>query len=404
MFKVSVACPNCSASLTVPADVLGRKIKCPKCQEVVRLPTATDLKSLDLAESASVPAVVPSKPATSGKQVSTGPAAARPTVPATTVVNPPAANPPGPIMAKPLVPMAKVIAPAAVAPLPEMTSPKDSPPNFSGLDSKIALEDKPRVKLRRKQSNPWPIILLGVGALVVLGLIVTVLILVLPATTGGSGTNIPEIQYVKDSQTEVGKTVRIPIAVTYPSHFTSADKERWTLQVAPENPEGTAWDAAAGFLTWSPGTRDAGKSHVLAMTIQDSVTREVNRGTFQIHVPALTPGIMSALAQLAKNQVEFTATIPKPIEAMKHGESTPNLVEFQIGTDRVDVYDYSSGEIASAKLLEIDDAKLEELGLTVNMTPPLRFEQRDGAIMIAPIAVIEASPSIKTWFDPPPTP
>ncbi|MDP1562479.1 MAG: hypothetical protein Q8M16_13960 [Pirellulaceae bacterium] len=328
-------------------------------------------------------------------------------------------------MAKPIVPMATLIAPesmpviAKVQPKPavapavttstvksagDATAEKAAPPNFSDLDAKVAADARPRIKIKRKQSNPWPIILLGVAAVVVLGLIVTLLILFLPKDFGGGGPSVPEIQFVNDSQTEVGKTVRIPISVTYPTSFSAADKERWTFRVAPENPEGTAWDPATGFLTWSPGTRDAGKSHAVAIIIQNSATRETNRATFQVHVPALSPGIMSALAQLTRNQVVFTASIPKTHEAMKHLESIPSLVEFQFGNDRVDVYDYSLVEIATAKLAEIDDAKLEELGLTASMTPPLRFEHRDGAIMIAPIATIEASPSIKTWFDPPPSP
>lgn len=247
-------------------------------------------------------------------------------------------------------------------------------------------------------------ILLAVGALVVLGLIVTLLILFLPKDFAGGGPSVPEIQFVNDSQTEVGKTVQIPIAVTYPSSFSAADKERWTFQVSPENPPGTAWDAATGFLTWSPGVKDAGKSHALAMIIQNSVTRETNRATFQVHVPALSPGIMSAVAQLNQNQVVFTASIPKTSEVMKHQETIPNVVEFQIGNDRVDVYDYSSVEIATAKLAELDDTKLEEMGLTAAMTPPLRYIQRDSAIMIASTAAIEASPEIKNWFDPPPPP
>lgn len=410
MSKVSVPCPNCSALLNVPADVLGRKIKCPKCQEIVRLVTPTDVKS--------EPSPSPTAGSNSATAIPSHPSPSHPSP------SPVAARPAGPTMAKPIVPMATVIAPetmpviakaqpkpasapavttSAVKSAGDVTTEKAAAPNFSDLDAKVAADAKPRIKIKRKQSNPWPIILLGVGALVVLGLIVTLLILFLPKDFGGGGGPIvPEIQFVNDSQTEVGKSVRIPIAVTYPSSFSAADKERWTFQVAPENPEGTAWDAATGFLTWSPGTRDAGKSHALAIIIQNSTTRETNRATFQVHVPALSPGIMSALAQLNQNQVVFTASIPKAHEAMKHQETIPSLVEFQIGNDRVDVYDYSSVEIATAKLAEIDDGKLEQLGLTASMTPPLRYEQRDGAIMIAPIAVIEGSPSIKNWFDPPP--
>ncbi len=446
MSKVSVACPNCSAPLTVPTDVLGRKIKCPKCLEVVRLPAQGELpgatatvkpnpapvagsKTTPTTASPSPTSPTPTNPSpvpTNPIPSPASPASSNPSpVPASPApVSPAPVSPAAPIMAKPILPMATVVTPGTlpvISKTPAKTVPtptvvptdsaapaaspttKEAPPNFSGLDSKVAA-DKPRIKLKRKQANPWPMILLAVGALVVLGLIVTLLILFLPKDFVGGGPSVPEIQFVNDSQTEVGKTVQIPIAVTYPSSFSAADKERWTFQVSPENPPGTAWDAATGFLTWSPGVKDAGKSHALAMIIQNSVTRETNRATFQVHVPALSPGIMSAVAQLNQNQVVFTASIPQTSEAMKHQETVPNVVEFQIGNDRVDVYDYSSVEIATAKLAELDDTKLEELGLTAAMTPPLRFIQRDTAIMIASTAAIEASPEIKNWFDPPPPP
>ncbi|MBL8892116.1 MAG: hypothetical protein JNL67_19225 [Planctomycetaceae bacterium] len=322
-------------------------------------------------------------------------------------------------MAKPIVPMATVVStdslpvinkaqpkpastPTVPAPPKESEPPvsKEAPPNFSGLDSKVAA-DKPRVKIKRKHANPWPIILLGVGALAVLALIVTLLIVFLPKSLTNSGPSIPEIQFVNDATTEVGKSVRIPIAVTYPSSYTAADKARWTFQVAPENPTGSAWDAATGFLTWAPATRDAGKSHVLAIIIQDSVTRETNRGTFQVHVPPLSPGIMAAMAYLNQNNLVYSASLPKTHEGMKHQETVPNLVEFQIGNDRVDVYDFSTVEIATAKLAEIDDSKLEELGLTPTLSPPLRYVQRDGAILVAPTATLEASPALKAWFEGP---
>ena len=237
--------------------------------------------------------------------------------------------------------------------------------------------------------------------MLVLGLVVTLLIIFLPQNLGGSGSTVPEIQFVNDSTTEVGKTVRIPISVVYPSTFSAAEKQRWSLQAAPENPAGAAWEADSGSLTWSPGTRDAGRSHTMAMTIQDTVTREINRGTFQVHVPPLSPGIMSALAQLNRNGATYTASLPKANEAMKHQETIPTGVEFQFGSELVFVYDYSSVEIATAKLGEIDESAYEALGLSPALTPPLRLEQRDGAIMVASAAAVESTPAIKTWFDPP---
>lgn len=415
MSKASVTCPNCSASLLVPTDVLGRKIKCPKCQEVVRLPLPSEI-----APAAVRGPSTPEPPANSPVTTPTNPSAA--SAPA---VSPPSPSPTPttsdkpaePVMAKPLVPMATVLppdampvisknqpkptpAPAASA-TPKVDEPhgsKETPPSFSGLDSKVAAE-KPRVKIKRKHSNPWPIILLGVGALAVLALIVTLLILFLPTSLNDGGPSIPEIQFVNDATTEVGKSVRIPISVTYPSSYKAADKARWTFQVAPENPAGSAWDAATGFLTWAPGTQDAGKSHALAIIIQDSSTRETNRGTFQVHVPALSPGIMATMAYLGQNNMVFTASLPKAHEGMKHQETVPNLFELQIGNDRVDLYDYSSVEIATAKLAEIDESKLDELGLTASLSAPLSYVQSGGAILVTPTASLEASPSIKKWFE-----
>lgn len=386
MSNANVTCPNCSASLNVPSEVLGRKIKCPKCQEVVRIPAPAEISAAGGRGQSGAPAA--------GNRA----AAARPQTPK-----------PGPAMAKPVVPMA--VAPASVpgaskaqpkpASAPSGSAAQENPPSFSELDSQVA--EKPRVKNKRKQANPWPIILLGVGAVTFLIVIVAFLIIFLPKVGSNSGgPSSPEIQYVNETTTEVGKSVSIPIVVTYPKSYTASDKERWTLQVAPENPTGSTWNPATGSLTWAPTTRDAGKSHVLGIIIQDSANKDANnRGTFQVRVPALSPGIMAALSHLNNKKVTYTVSLPKKHTGMKHEETVPILVEFQIGKERVDLYDYSSAEIAKAKLAVIDDTKFEELGLTPALTAPLSYVRRDGAILVAPTASLEASEFIKKWFDVP---
>ncbi len=434
MSKVSVACPNCSAVLTVPADILGRKIKCPKCNEVVRLPTAAERKAGGTpAVHASDATGTPGSSSDSSKTASKPKSSKAPSTPAIapkTAESPGTVETPGSVerpagapkanlvMAKPVVPMASVVVPDSVpaadassktpilsAGIGEPVEPRERGPSFSGLDSKlVAVTDKPRVKLPRKRSNPWPMILIGMGALSVLTLIVIVLVMYVPSG-GGEGPAIPQIQFVSDSRTEVGKTVRIPIAVHYPAKFTDEDKRRWQLSVGQENPAGVEWDSATGHLTWSPGIRDAGKSHALTMMIKDSVTLEPNVVTFQVHVPALLPSIMTILAYWDFQGLDFTVSLPSESEAMGQGEVAAKVVDLLIGEHLIRAFAFPNQEVAAMKFAEIDSAEIdqdvvESSEVVGGITPPWRFANRDGLILVTSQESLDAVPAIKAWFQP----
>lgn len=302
--------------------------------------------------------------------------------------------------------MAKVLtAPvAAVAPVspvvpvtPVAANPVTEPLNLDALAP--AVVDKPRVKLRRRRSNPWPVILLGVGALAVLGLVITFLVLYLPRGGPAAGPAVPEIQYVNDARTDVGQTVKIPIAITYPSQFSAEEKLRWQIQLGPENPPGAAWDVTSGHLTWSPGTRDAGKSHTLLMTIQNSVTRELNETRYQVHVPALHPSLMAALAYWEQEGTTFTATLPQAVPAMAQAGVDATLVELQIAEQLVQVYAYPTAQAGKDKFAEMNPESYEVLGLNTSFTEPITVVERDGAILVAETAALEALPALKKWFE-----
>jgi len=265
-----------------------------------------------------------------------------------------------------------------------------------------AVVDKPRVKLRRRRSNPWPVILLGVGALSVLGLVITFLVLYLPQGGGGAGPAVPEIQYVNDARSDVGQTVKIPIAITYPSQFSAEEKLRWQIQLGSENPPGATWDTTSGHLTWSPGTRDAGKSHTLSMTIQNTVTREVNQTRFQVHVSALAPALMAALAFWEREGVAFTASLPRAVPAMAQAGVDATLVELQIAEHLVQVYSYPDAPTGQAKWGEITPDAYESLGLSTAFDSAITVTERDGAILVAETGALEASPVLQKWFENPP--
>jgi hypothetical protein len=427
MSKVAVACPNCSATLTVPADILGRKIKCPKCQEVVRLPTVSDpgpraansslagpqAREKPLAPSApsAVPtsAVPTSAPAGShapaGSPSGTQPARAKKIV----VAKPPEPvnDPDGVPAEKPPVPMAKVLSPerqpvAANPPIPvPLRDLKSDGPSFDELGATLAaVESKPRLKIPRKRSNPWPVILLGTTAVAMLGLIVMLLIVFLPRDPSG-GPKIPEIQYVADSRTEVGQTVRIPISVTYPTGYSQTDKLSWQLRAGEQNPPGADWDAASGHLVWAPGTRDAGKSRSLSMVIQDTQTRESNLATFQVHVPPLAPSIMAAVDYWERQGVEFQVGLPRPDTVLLGTEGPATLMEFEIAEHRVLVYAYPDLESAALAFSMLDQSTFEP-SEEMNLSPPLVFATRDGAIILAEESAIEANAAIKAWLEPTP--
>lgn len=430
MSKVAVDCPNCAATLTVPADVLGRKVKCPKCQEIVRLPAKPTASSAPAPAQVSGQPTVPAAPSAS----SASPELSRDPRPKTTTPRPPstaktpaaAAVAPAPVApapvaqapvsaaapaervgaTAPVVPMAKVLtAPVAgAAPLPTVAPVAPAAPHSAteplNLDALApAVVDKPRVKLRRRRSNPWPVVLLGVGALAVLGLVITFLVLYLPRGGAVAGPAVPEIQYVNDARTDVGQTVKIPIAISYPSQFSAEEKLRWQIQLGPENPAGAAWDATTGHLTWSPGTRDAGKSHTLSMTIQNTVTRELNQTRFQVHVPALAPSLMAALAFWEQAGMAFTASLPRAVPAMAQAGMDASLVELQIAEHLVQVYGYPDAQTAQAKWAELTPDAYESLGLSTAFAGPISVAEREGAILVAETAALEALPSLRTWFE-----
>lgn len=405
MSKVAVDCPNCSASLTVPTDVLGRKVKCPKCQAIVRLPAkAAAIDSGAPGSTASTDSTrAPSVTAPAAASKANAPA---PAAPAPAPAAPPRANSPATTPTAPVVPMAKVLtAPvssaAPVSPVvPASPAAVISAAESLNLDALApAVVDKPRVKLRRRRTNPWPAILLALGALAVLGLVITFLVLYLPRGGPVAGPAVPEIQYVNDARTEVGQTVKIPIAITYPSQFTAEEKLRWQIQLGPDNPPGAGWDATAGQLTWSPGTRDAGKSRTLSMTIQNSVTRELNETRYQVQVPALHPGLMAALTYWEQEGTAFTATLPQAVPAMAQAGVDATLVELQIAEQLVQVYAYPTAQAGKDKFPEISSESYEVLGLNTSFTEPITVVERDGAILVAETAALEALPALKKWFE-----
>jgi hypothetical protein len=301
-------------------------------------------------------------------------------------------------MAKVLTPESMPAATPAVEIQLAVRDAKRDGPSFDDLGSTLAaVENKPRLKIPRKQSNPWPVILLGTGALAVLGLIVMLLILFLPRDPSG-GPKIPEIQFVADTRTEVGQTVRIPISVTYPSSYAQADKLRWQLRLGEQNPPGAEWDTASGHLQWSPGTREAGKSHSLSMVIQDTQTRESNLATFQVHVPALNPAIMAMLGFWERQGVPYSVTLPQPDTALDGTPNPATFLELQIDDHLVHVYAYPDVAAAAATYAVLEQSA-GELSGNASLTPPLRFMDRDGLIIITQESSVEAVPAIKAWFE-----
>jgi hypothetical protein len=152
-------------------------------------------------------------------------------------------------------------------------------------------------------------------------------------------------------------------------------------------------------LTWSPGTRDAGKSHTLSMSIQNTVTREVNQTRFQVHVPALAPSLMAALAFWEQAGVAFTASLPRAVPAMAQAGVDASLVELQIAEHLVQVYGYPDAQTGQAKWAELTPDAYESLGLSTAFTAPITVAERDGAILVTETAALEASPLLRAWFE-----
>jgi DNA-directed RNA polymerase subunit M/transcription elongation factor TFIIS len=460
MSKTAVDCPACGSALSVPTDILGRKVKCPKCQEIVRLPTADVMTAANrVAPTDSAPAgssadksgpkdaasdaanakpspakpspakPSPAKPSSTvkrspavksdgGEPVVSQPdqAMAAPVSPPTSEPSPAQVAATGPrVMAKPVVPMAKVLGPATASPATSVATPGAATPGAAtpgaaatagpiatseslGIDPSAVVE-KPRLKFRRKRTSPWPAVLLGSGALVVLGALVWLVIWLFPnGMPAGAQTALPEIQYVNDATIEVGKTVRIPISVYYPEGYTPADKLNWQLKLGEKNPVGAAWDSVGGQLTWTPTTRDAGKSFSLSMIIQNKQTQEPNLTTFQVHVPALAPALMSVIQYWDQQGVEYQLALPQSSQRMGLGDAPSTSIDLSLGGVSVRAYGYPNPESAQQRLaqLQSDPPTLVELGLAID--EPLHWVQRESLILVGNRVQVEQDERLREWF------
>jgi len=420
MSKVVTKCPGCGAVLSVRAEAVGRKAKCPKCQQIVRLLASTQESSSQLPQSEKKrPAAVSPQSTSSAPPTTPSVADRQPVAPSTPAAAAPAE--------KPVVPMAKVLSPTAgPAPgsPPQPGSPTAGPSANSGpageiqpfLSADLAPGDKfspaslaagslpdaeiPRVKFRRRRSNPWPVVLLGIGALAVLALVVTLIVL-LQQMGGRSAAGLPEIQFVNDAEIAVGQTVRIPISVIYPPQYSSYEKRQWKLQPADQNPPGVEWDTASGHLSWSPGTRDAGKSHLLSMQIENPDTREINLASFQVHVAALKAPLMAVVNYWDGRDQEVTLSLPSRQESRK-----ADLIEVTVNGQLVRVFAFEAVEPAREFFQGLDPEEIDDATIIAGLAPPWRAYHQGSLVLITSTTSLEHEPAVKQWLEPqdPPAP
>gem|GEM_PF-2057271 len=356
MSKIATTCPSCQADLKVPPDAMGRKVKCPKCKAVVRLPaldspTASTAKSKpndskpseskpneskpneskpnESKPNESSPPAVSGQPLPNPKQTtaqvpSRSPSANVPVVAQPSVKKPrqeksapetQAGNSPL-VMAKPIVPMAKLISPKAVGVSDGGANPSDAslqtnaPSLNVSLGGSVPANQAQRVKFKRRRTNPWPTILLAVGAFGILGLAVVIISLMQGGRSATTASGMPEFQYVADSKIDLGKTVLIPVAVVYPTGMSEEQKMLWKVRLGEENPADAKWDAANSQLAWSPQPDDAGKTHSLSLIIQNTATSELNLGKYQVAVPTLPLGATEVYSWLKEKAAQATVTPP----------------------------------------------------------------------------------------------
>lgn len=294
MSKVATRCPECQVNLKVRPDAIGRKVRCPKCEAIVRLDAAKEDEASPASTAQPGPALDNADPLPGDSQ----PARAA-----------------GLPMAKP-VPMAKLINPTAPVPAPAISldsvspnpsgtggnqSPRnaevgggaagaaaawESPGGLAEMESHGGVGQRPRVKFKRKRTNPWPTILLAVAAFAILGIVTLVIVIVQQNSPGTTTGGRPEIRFVNRSSVTVGQTVSIPIEVNYPGGWTPQQQSLWTVELAANQPPGVTFDAAASQVRWQPSPEAAGRTHLISVIVRDKQTGENNSTQFEVSVEA----------------------------------------------------------------------------------------------------------------------
>ena len=273
MTKLPIPCPNCHKTLKVSPEILGRKVRCPGCQETFRLPAEEPTRTLEL----------PTQP-NEEKPNKQQPTAATDRSPAPAVrENAESPSPADAAEAAPM-PMAKLI-PKGPAAKSADNEPLALP---TGLDT--AEITTPKVKFKRKRSNPWPTIILAVVALSILGVAVTVIAIMQGNGSTSTASNLPELLYVNDANVSLGQTAIIPVKVQFPPQMTIEQTQQWEIQLTDNAPDGATYDPESESIRWTPTFRQAGTAQSIEAKIVDKVSGQSNVARFQVVIAPISTG------------------------------------------------------------------------------------------------------------------
>lgn len=392
MSKIQVSCPACQRKLKVSPEVLGKKVRCPACKEVVRLtpageppvpldptqspnpPGARQTENSVSVEAADSPATVPADSRKPGNQPRSAADSAAPEY----------------VAQDPVVPMAKLLQPSAPA-AGESSIP---PAGAQVAVSDLQIGEKPRVKFKRKRSNPWPTILLGVVALTVLGIAVTFIAIMQGGASQSAASDLPTIRYVNDAKVELGQTATIPIKVDFPDWMTMEEARKWNIEVGKTSPDGVSYDKESEAMTWTPGFRDAGNTGVIEAVIRNPENGKTNVARFQVQVAAIPLGsqqVHTKVEQWNDAGRDVTLGSARPVSGPV---GTYHDLELDGTKFRVFVYNDPDSAIAAAETLR----GAEPETVSESLTAPLEIQASQSVVLVGNAEQVRQNADLANWF------
>lgn len=392
MSKIQVSCPACHRKLKVSPEVLGKKVRCPGCKEVVRLTTTEPLDAGSAVRA----------PANEQRATDEEPAAAAVSEPATRPAPADSGAASGeqlpsnePSGQEPVVPMAKLIQPAAASPSGALANPGNAPGNVSSGETDIQIGEKPRVKFKRKRSNPWPTILLAVVALTVLGIAVTFIAIMQGGASQSAATDLPTIRYVNDANVELGQTASIPIKVDYPDWMTMEQSRKWNVEIGESSPAGVEYNKETETMTWTPGFRDAGKTGVIEAVVQHPETGKSNVARFQVIVAAIPLGsqqVHEKVEQLANAGRQALLGSPRPVAGSLG-------LYHDLELDGTSIRAYVHGDPVSAAAAADALKQADPQSVVESLTVPLEIRVAESVVLVGNKEQVQQNVDLSAWFD-----